>query len=74
MDPSLISIADTEDVDTIFAEIEKAETDNIYMITWLHTYEHMQKKLHLQDAETGKTCTAAAVTSEEEKTEEKGEA
>ena len=44
------------------------------MITWLHTYEHMQKKLHLQDAETGKTCTAAAVTSEEEKTEEKGEA
>ena len=74
VDPSLISIADTEDVDTIFAEIEKAETDNIYMITWLHTYEHMQKKLHLQDAETGKTCTAAAVTSEEEKTEEKGEA
>ena len=66
VDPSLISIADTEDVDTIFAEIEKAETDNIYMITWLHTYEHMQKKLHLQDAETEKTET--------EEKEEKGEA
>lgn len=51
VDPALISIADTEDVDTIFAEIDKAETDNIYMITWLHTYEHMQKKLHLEEKE-----------------------
>ncbi|MCI8609310.1 MAG: DUF1727 domain-containing protein [Firmicutes bacterium] len=51
VDPSMISIADTEDVDTIFKEIDAAETDNIYMITWLHTYEHMQKKLHLEEKE-----------------------
>ena len=51
VDPSQIVIADSEDVDLIFGEIDKAETDNIYMITWLHTYEHMQKKLKLKDAE-----------------------
>lgn len=43
VDPSMISVADTEDVDVIFKEIEEAETDNIYLITWLHTYEHMEK-------------------------------
>ena len=58
VDPSKITIADTEDVDTIFAEIDKAQTDNIYMITWLHTYEHMQKKLHLQDAEPEESSAA----------------
>ena len=51
VDRTKITIADTEDVDTIFGEIDKAETDNIYMITWLHTYEHMQKKLHLEEKE-----------------------
>lgn len=51
VDPQQITIADTEDVDVIFGEIERAETDNIYMITWLHTYEHMQKKLHLEEKE-----------------------
>lgn len=49
VDPDKITIADTEDVDRIFKEIDRAETDNIYMITWLHTYEHMQKKLHLEE-------------------------
>ena len=28
------------------------------MITWLHTYEHMQKKLHLQDAEPEESSAA----------------
>ena len=27
----------------IFAEIDKAETDNIYLITWLSTFEKMKK-------------------------------
>lgn len=43
VDPSMIDVADTEDVNVIFKEIEEAETDNIYLITWLHTYEHMEK-------------------------------
>ena len=38
-----ISIADTEDVKTIFDEIEKVETDNIYLITWIHTFAYMKK-------------------------------
>ena len=45
VDPSLIKIEDSENVDVIFKEIEEAETDNIYLITWLHTYEHMEKFL-----------------------------
>ena len=43
VDRSQISIAETEDVETIFKEIEDAETKNIYLITWLHTFEHMKK-------------------------------
>jgi hypothetical protein len=39
----MISVADTEAVEVIFKEIMEAETDNIYLITWLHTYEHMEK-------------------------------
>ena len=45
VDPAMIEIADTEDVETIFRQIENAETDNIYLITWLHTYEHMEKHI-----------------------------
>lgn len=51
VDKDLITIADTEDVKTIFEEIEKAETDNIYLITWLHTYEAMEKYLKKEGAE-----------------------
>ena len=51
VDPKKITVADTEEVDKIFGEIDQAKTDNIYMITWLHTYEHMQKKLHLEEKE-----------------------
>jgi len=43
VDPAMISVADTEDVNVIFREIMEAETDNVYLITWLHTYEHMEK-------------------------------
>ena len=45
VDPAMIEIADTEDVETIFRQIENSETDNIYLITWLHTYEHMEKHI-----------------------------
>ena len=43
VDKSMISIADTEEVDTIFKEIESVETDNIYLITWIHTFYYMKK-------------------------------
>lgn len=43
VDPAMISIADTEAVDTIFKEIESVETDNIYLITWIKTFYHMKK-------------------------------
>lgn len=43
VDKSKISIADTEEVDTIFKEIESVETDNIYLITWIHTFYYMKK-------------------------------
>ncbi len=43
VDRAKISVAETEDVKTIFQEIEAAETKNIYLITWLHTFEHMKK-------------------------------
>lgn len=43
VDPSMISIEETEEVETIFREIEAAETKNIYLITWLHTFDHMKK-------------------------------
>lgn len=43
VNPDIISIADTEDVETIFKEIESAETDNIYLITWIHTFDYMKK-------------------------------
>lgn len=43
VDPSMISIEETEEVETIFRKIEAAETKNIYLITWLHTFDHMKK-------------------------------
>lgn len=43
VDKSMISIADTEAVDVIFKEIESVETDNIYLITWIKTFHHMEK-------------------------------
>ena len=43
VDKSMITIADTEDVETIFKEIDSVETDNIYLITWIKTFYHMKK-------------------------------
>ncbi len=43
VDPSMISVADTEAVETIFREIESVETDNIYLITWIKTFYHMKE-------------------------------
>ncbi len=51
VDKNLITCRDTEDVQVIFDEISRAETDNIYLITWLHTYEAMEKYLKKEGAE-----------------------
>ncbi|MDD6298595.1 Mur ligase family protein [Hornefia butyriciproducens] len=50
VDPAKITIEDSEDIEVIFREIEESETDNIYLITWLHTYEHMEKFLKKEGA------------------------
>jgi hypothetical protein len=47
--PDKITIADTEEVETIFREMESAETDNIYLITWLHTFDHMKKYMDREE-------------------------
>lgn len=38
-----ITIMDSDDIKEIFAEIDLAETDNIYLITWISTFEKMKK-------------------------------
>lgn len=38
-----ITIMDSDDIKEIFSEIDKAETDNIYLITWISTFEKMKK-------------------------------
>ena len=38
-----ITIMDSDNINEIFAEIDKAKTDNIYLITWLSTFEKMKK-------------------------------
>lgn len=49
--PEKITTMETEDIDKIFAEIEKADTNNIYLITKLHTFEEMKKKQKLEERE-----------------------
>lgn len=44
-----IVVIETDDVDTIFDVIDGAKTDNVYLITWLHTFEGMKKKLKLKE-------------------------
>jgi hypothetical protein len=34
---------DSDDINEIFAEIDKSKTDNIYLITWISTFEKMKK-------------------------------
>jgi len=41
--PEKITIINTEDVETLFSEIDRVKTDNIYLITWLKTFNHMKK-------------------------------
>lgn len=43
VEPSKIAIKETDDIKTIFEEIEKADTTNIYLITWLETFNKMKK-------------------------------
>ena len=51
VDSSDISVVETEDAKVLLEEIESAETDNIYLITWLHAYEHLEKYLKKEGAE-----------------------
>ncbi len=46
-----IEIMEGEDAKSLLDAIRKAETDNIYMITWLHTYEDIQKQANLKEKE-----------------------
>lgn len=43
VDKDKITVIETEDIKTIFDTIEKAQTDNIYLITWLETFNKMKK-------------------------------
>lgn len=45
VDPKDITIYDGDDIERIMAEIEQAETDNVYLITWLDTYNKMESIL-----------------------------
>ena len=49
--PDNIDIMDGEDADELLEKINNAQTDNIYLITWLHTFEALQKKTHLENKE-----------------------
>jgi len=41
-----ITVLPTDDDDAIFAELDKYDNDNVYLITWLHKYEQMMGDLH----------------------------
>ena len=42
VDPDMITIDPKDDPETILGEIEKCETDDVYLITWLHIFENLQ--------------------------------
>lgn len=46
-----IKIMNTEDGDVIFDAVRNAKTDNIYLITWIHTFHYLQKKVNLKEKE-----------------------
>ncbi len=50
VEPESITILNTDAMAEIFKEIEKAKTDNIYMITWLSTFHAMKK--YIEEGET----------------------
>lgn len=43
--PKDISILPTDDNKAILAELDQYDCDNVYLITWLHKYEQLQKDL-----------------------------
>jgi len=43
VDPDKITIDPKDDPETILGEIEKCDTDNIYMITWMQKFQHLQE-------------------------------
>jgi len=45
VDKNKITIINNDNVEEILEEACKAKTDNIYLITWLHTYEDIEKYL-----------------------------
>ena len=47
--PDKIQIIDGEDAKDILDAIRKAKTDNIYIITWIHTFNDMQKQARLKE-------------------------
>ena len=42
VDPDLISIDPKDDPETILREIDSCETDDIYIITWMHIFQNLQ--------------------------------
>ncbi len=40
-----ITVIPTDENDDIFAELDKHDCDNVYLITWLHKYEQMMEDL-----------------------------
>lgn len=49
--PDMIEIMDGENADELLEAINNAKTDNIYLITWLHTFDALQKKAKLENKE-----------------------
>lgn len=41
-----ITVLPTDEDDAIFAELDRWDMDNVYLITWLHKYEQMMEDLH----------------------------
>ena len=46
-----LQIIEGEDAKDILDAIRKAKTDNIYIITWIHTFNDMQKQARLKEKE-----------------------
>ena len=42
----LISVLPTNDDKAILTELAKYDCDNVYLLTWLHKYESLEKYIH----------------------------
>ncbi|MBS6799758.1 MAG: DUF1727 domain-containing protein [Firmicutes bacterium] len=49
--PDKIQIIEGEDAKDILDAIRKVKTDNVYIITWIHTFNDMQKQARLKEKE-----------------------